>query len=136
LVALPGDFQLDVLTPDKLFVSQPVRQVIFSSPSGRIGVLTGHMPMIAAVSEGSLEIQIQDEWKTAAASQGFAEIFPDGVKFFLDTAEWAEEIDVARAKEALERASARLKGNLSHIEYIRTHAAVARAMTRLKVAKK
>jgi F-type H+-transporting ATPase subunit epsilon len=130
-------FQLDILTADKFFASQQVRQVIFSSPSGRLGVLAGHMPMIAAVFEDSLNIQSEDgTWKIAAAGQGFAEIMPDRVRFYLDTVEWAEEIDVARAKEALERASSRLKGALSHMEYVRTHAAIARAITRLKVAGK
>jgi F-type H+-transporting ATPase subunit epsilon len=133
---LPDRFQLDVVTPDKFFISQPVRQVTFASPSGRLGVMAGHMPMIAAVLEDALEIQIDEEWKIAAVSQGFVEIFPDNVKFFLDTVEWADEIDIARAKEALERASSRLRGSLDHMEYIRTHAAIARAMARIKVAKR
>jgi F-type H+-transporting ATPase subunit epsilon len=130
-------FQLDILTADKFFVSQPARQVVFTSPSGRMGVLAGHMPMIAAVFEDPLEIQSEDgTWRSAAAGQGFAEITADRVKFYLDTVEWADEIDVVRAKEALERASSRLKGSLSHMEYVRTHAAIARAITRLKVAGK
>jgi F-type H+-transporting ATPase subunit epsilon len=130
-------FQLDILTADKSFASQSVRQVVFSTPTGRMGVLAGHMPMIAAVFENPLEIQTEDGvWKTAAVGRGFAEIMPDRARFYLDTVEWADEIDVIRAKEALERASSRLKGSLNHMEYVRTHAAIARAMTRLKVAGK
>ncbi|MDR1203958.1 MAG: ATP synthase F1 subunit epsilon [Peptococcaceae bacterium] len=130
-------FQLDILTADKFFTSQSAQQVVFSSPSGRLGVLAGHMPMIAAVLEDPLEIRTEDgTWRVAAAGQGFTEITQEHVRFYLDTVEWADEIDVVRAKEALERASARLKGSLNHMEYVRTHAAIARAITRLKVAGK
>ena len=130
-------FLLEVFTPDKLFMSQPVRQVVFSSSSGRLGVMNGHMPMISNVMDDSLDIQMEDgNWREAAASEGFMEVLPEVVRFFLDAVEWADEIDVVRAREALVRASGRLQGKLSHLEYVRTHAAITRAMTRLKVAQK
>jgi F-type H+-transporting ATPase subunit epsilon len=129
-----SEFALTILTPDKCFLSEPVEEIIFNTPEGRIGVMAGHMLMVAAVSEGVVDIRVGNEWKTAAISQGFAEIKGTSAEFFVDTVEWAEEIDTVRAKLALERAEMRHKSIISQIEYPRTKAAMARALTRLKAA--
>ena len=99
-----------------------------------MGVMAGHMPMVASVVEGLIEIRQDDEWKTAAVSQGFAEITGNKVSFYVGTAEWATDIDTIRAKEALERAEMRLKSDLSQLEYVRTKTAIAHALARLKAA--
>ena len=127
-------FDLSILTPDKCFFSGQVQEVIFSTPEGSLGILAGHEPMIAAVSEGVIQILADSAWKTAAVGQGFAETTGNRAEFFLDSVEWADEIDATRAREALERAELRLKNKLSKIEYTRTHAAIARAAARLKAA--
>ena len=125
---------LTVLTPEKNFLDGKVGEVVFSTPMGRIGVMYGHAPVVAAVSEGILEIMIDNEWRIAAVGQGFAEIAYEKAEFFVDTAEWAEEIDAARAREALERAEQRIRSNISRIEHLRTQAAMSRALARLKAA--
>ena len=133
---MSNTFMLTILTPDKCFFSQQVREVVFDTPEGELGVMAGHMPMIAAVAEGMIDIYLEDGEKTAAVSQGFVEVDGSSAEFFVDTAEWEENIDAARAAEALERAEMRLKADLSRKEYIRTKAAMARATARLRVAGK
>lgn len=125
-------FMLTILTPDKEFWRAPVEQLIFETPGGRLGVMGGHEPMVAAIAEGTMEIQIAGEWKTAATGQGFAEVSPQEAEIFVDTAEWAEDIDTVRANQALKRADMRMKSKLDHMEYLRTQAAMARAAARLK----
>ena len=127
-----GAFSLIVLTPEKEFFSGEVAEIVFSTPEGRIGVMCGHAPVIASVAEGIIEILVGGEWKTAATGQGFCEIAYERAEFFVDTAEWADEIDAIRAKEALERAEHRIHSNLNRMEYLRTQAAMSRAMARLK----
>lgn len=129
-----GLLSLTILSPEKNFYEGDVREVIFSTPMGRLGVMTGHAPMVAAVSEGVLELLIGDEWKIAAVGQGFSEIAYDKAEFFVDTAEWAEEIDAARARQALERAEQRIRSNINRVEYLRTQAAMSRALARLKAS--
>jgi len=128
-------FQLSIFVPDKRFLEISAQEIIFSTPEGRFGVMAGHMPMVVSVVEDVIDIQQDGQWKSAAVSQGFAEISGDSVSFFVGTAEWADEIDTVRAKEALERAEIRLQSELSRKEYLRTKTAVARAMARLKAAK-
>ena len=125
-------FFLVILSPEKDFFEGEVEQVVFSTPEGSIGIMAGHAPMIAAVSEGVVEICENGEWRIAAVGQGFCEINFHNAKFYLDTAEWADEIDIARAKEALERANHRIHNIQSRQEYMRTQASVSRALARIK----
>ena len=133
---MPGTFQLTILAPDKRFFDEPVEEVIFDTPQGRIGIMAGHEPMVAAVAEGLINIMaVGGEWKTTAvASPGFVDIRGNAVEFFVDTVEWADEIDTARAQEALLRAEHRMKSGLSRVEFARTQASMSRALARLKAA--
>ena len=123
---------LKILTPEKDFYEGDVSEVVFSTPEGRMGIMSGHAPVIASVAEGIIEILAGGQWLTAATGQGFCEIIYDKAEFFVDTAEWADEIDAIRAREALERAELRIRSNLSRMEFLRTQAAMSRAMARLK----
>jgi len=131
---MPNTFKLKVMTPEKSFISEDVQEIIFSTPVGRMGMMAGHMPIVAAVSECTLEILIDGAWKTAAVSQGFLDVTEDAVELFLDTFEWSNEIDANRAREALERAEQRLKNQLSQVQQVRTQSAMARAIARINTA--
>ena len=106
--------------------------MVFSTPEGSIGIMNGHAPMIAAVCEGVVEIIMDGNSSIAAVGQGFCEINYHSAVFYLDTAEWAEDIDVARAKEALDRANHRIHNIQSRQEYLQTQASISRALARLK----
>jgi len=131
----PKPFSLTIETPEKVFFDDEVTQVIVSTPDGELGIMSDYMPTIAVVSEGVMRIEKDGAWHSAALSQGFMDITASGTEIFVDTAEWAEDIDVLRSEAALRRAEERLRGQLSHNEYMRTHAAVARASARLKATK-
>lgn len=128
-------FYLTILCPEKDFFKGEVCEIVFSTPEGSIGIMAGHAPMFAAVSEGILELYTDGEWRTAAVGQGFCEISTDKSVFYLDTAEWADDINVARAREALARAENRIQHTLSRQEYLRTQASISRALARLKAVK-
>ena len=125
---------LSILTPEKEFMMGEAVEIIFGTPEGRLGIMAGHAPIIASVSEGIMEIFTGEKWRIAAVGQGFAEIAYEKAEFYLDTAEWADEIDSFRAKEALYRAERRIQSNLTKLEYLRTQAAINRALARLKAA--
>ncbi|MCL2664851.1 MAG: ATP synthase F1 subunit epsilon [Defluviitaleaceae bacterium] len=127
-----ASINLTVRSPEKEFFSGEISEVIFTTPEGSVGVMYGHSPMVASVEPGVMEIKINDEWKIAAVGPGFAEIIYDTADFFLDSAEWADEIDLVRARDALERAEHRLKSGLSRMEHMRSQAAMSRALARLK----
>ena len=91
--------------------------------------------MVVAVSIGPIRIKQNGEWLDAVLTEGFMEIKQDKTVILTDTAEWPNEIDVNRAKAAKERAEERLQRELSRAEYIRSQAALARALARLKVGR-
>lgn len=131
---MPKAFKLSIMTPDKLFFEEEVTEISVTTPEGSMGVMAGHMPMIAVVIEGILSVKVGDEWRKAAISQGFLDVADGTAELYVDTAEWAEDIDILRSETALRRAEERLRGQISRTEYLRTQAAVARAMARLKAA--
>jgi len=126
--------KLSILTPEKLFFAGEVTQIVAETPEGEMGIMAGHMPSIAVVSDSLLKIEENGVWRSAALGQGIMNVSLGGIEFFTDTAEWDEEIDVPRSQKALQRAEERLRGSLSHTEYLRTHTAVSRAKARLKTA--
>lgn len=132
---MPPKFHLEVYTPERLFYDDQVEMVIVNSSDGEVGIMKGHIPMVAAVSIGELKIRIDDTWKVAAINEGFMEVRPDATVILVRSVEWPEEIDLKRAEEAKERAEERLRQKRSMSEYHQSQAALARAMARLRVKK-
>ena len=134
-MSMQKTFELLVMTPEKDFFSDKVTQIVITTPEGEMGIMADHMPVIAVVAESVLRIDKDGAWRYAAVGQGFLDMTSDIVELFVDSAEWAEDIDVLRSEMALRRAEERLRGKLSHTEYLHTHTAVARASSRLKATK-
>jgi len=126
--------KLSILTPEKVFFNGEVSQIVAQTPEGEMGIMAEHMPCIVVVSDSLLKVQQNGEWRNAALGQGVMDVSLEGIEFFVDTAEWDEDIDVQRSEKALYNAKKRLRGSLSHNEYLRVNTAIARATARLKTA--
>jgi F-type H+-transporting ATPase subunit epsilon len=127
-------FFLEIVTPERTFFIGEIQEVIVKTLAGEIGVLKGHTPLVSAVEIGVARIKKSDgTWVEAVVSQGFMEVTNDYAILLTDSAEWPEEIDENRARRAKERAEERLTSHLSKLEYIRTQAALHRAIARLSV---
>jgi F-type H+-transporting ATPase subunit epsilon len=127
------EFSLEIVTPERIFFSGNVEMISVKTPDGQIGVLAGHIPMVAAVDVGPIKITQKDKRITAFLSEGFMEITQDKTIILVDTAEWPHEIDKNRALAAKRRAEERLHSKLSYKEYMRAQAALSRALERLKI---
>jgi F-type H+-transporting ATPase subunit epsilon len=128
-------FELEIVTPERVFFSEQVEMVVLNTLDGQIGILTGHIPMVIAVAAGPVKMLKDGKWNTAFLSEGFMEIKQKNSVILADTAEWPDEIDENRAIAAKRRAEERLSRKLSEKEYIYSQAALARAMGRLSVKK-
>jgi len=133
---MASEFYLEVVTPERKFFEGYVEMVIVDSTDGQLGIMKGHVPMVAPVAIGIIKIKQQGVWREAAINEGFMEVTPEKTIILSHSVEWPEEIDVKRAQEALERAQERLRQKRSLTEYHRSKAALARAMSRLKVRKR
>ena len=128
-------FHFEIMTPERQFFEEDVHAVTVQCVDGQLTVLAGHQPMVAALVVGEVRILSDEGWKEAFNSEGFLEVRPDRVLMFSQACEWPEEIDVNRAKEALERAQARLKEKETIYEYRHTQISIARAMMRLRLGR-
>lgn len=129
-------FRLEIVTPDRQFYLGEAESLIFPALDGSFGVEAGHEPIATAVIPGDLRYRTGGTWTDVVVGQGLAEIMPDRAVILVSAAERPEEIDLKRAEAARERAEERLKQKLSIQEYYNSKAALARAMARLKAARR
>jgi F-type H+-transporting ATPase subunit epsilon len=129
-------FYIEILTPERKFFWGDVESVIVKTPTGEMGILKDHMPIVVLIDTGAIQIKKDGEWFEAVLSQGFMEVKQNKAVILVDTAEWPDEIDMNRAKAAKERAEERMLRKLNHTEYIRSKAALERAMARLAAGRK
>src|SRR5664279_5116754 len=128
-------FQLEIVTPDKLVVKETADEVQIPGKSGYMDVLPGHAPLITELMIGEIAYKHGGNTEHLSVAWGFAEVLPTKVTILAETAERPEEIDVKRAQKAKERAQQELAGGGPDLNYDDVQAAIARADTRLEVAK-
>ena len=125
-------FELEVMCPDRSFYHDNVAMVEFNTTEGYIGVYPGHIPLATVLASGIMTIHEEDgTTKQAALHEGFAKITQDKVMILAEIAEWPDEIDVNRAKEAQTRAERRLDGKESGMDIQRAEVALKKALTRI-----
>ncbi|HLH80467.1 MAG TPA: ATP synthase F1 subunit epsilon [Chthonomonas sp.] len=127
-------FQFDLVTPERLLLSEPVRLVSAPGVEGSFGILAGHAPLLAELGIGVIRVERPNgQVELVATSGGFLQATRDRVVILADTAELASEIDIERARAAEEKARQLLEipGELS-AEEIRKM--IERAQNRIRVA--
>jgi len=154
---MPDAIQLVIVTPERQLLNLSVSEVTLPGAEGELGVLPGHAPLITELGIGELSYRsaheivasptttgetvkqefAREDWRPhVAIIRGFAEVLGDRVTVLAETAERPEEIDLERAKAALERAEKRIAGGAAtqDIDWDRATAALQRALVRVKVA--
>ena len=129
-------FQLEVATPDRLLVREQVEEVEIPTANGYIGVMAGHSPLLGELGAGDLEYSAQGRRRHMAVSGGWVEVLGGNVRVLADRAEKADEIDVARAEEARQRALDRLSRPPADLDVARAMNALKRAQARVDAASK
>ena len=123
---------LKIITHQKLVFDEDVDEIYTKGTAGEFGILPNHIPIMSALDIGVTKI-IQDGKSRCFTTMGGVLQFKDNEAIILTpTAEDGNDIDVARAKEALARARAKLAERDAELDVKRTEAAVARALARLK----
>ncbi|MCC7174527.1 MAG: ATP synthase F1 subunit epsilon [Bryobacterales bacterium] len=128
-------FLLEVATPDRLLVREQVGGADIPLTNGYIGVLPGHAPLLAQIGTGNLVYTSQGRPRHMAVDGGWVEVLGDHVRVLVNTAERADEIDLARAEESLKRARDRLTNPQAGLDVARALNALKRAQARLDAAK-
>ena len=129
-----GIFQLEIVTPIKIFDEGQVEYVRCPGLDGSFGVLANHREAIIALGVGEIKVTKNGKDHFLATSGGFAEITKEKVELLLESYEQAEEIDTSRADAALKRAEERKLSE--EIDSTRNDASLQRAVNRIKVSKR
>ncbi|PWM62313.1 MAG: ATP synthase F1 subunit epsilon [Subdoligranulum variabile] len=132
---MANTFLLEIVTPEKQVFTGQVESLILPAVDGSYGVQPGHEPVVTAVEPGTTRYKADGQWHELVVMQGFAEIMSDYAVVLVSAAERPEDIDAARAERAKERAEERLRQHESRQEYLRSKAALARAMARLSATR-
>ncbi|MDO8445115.1 MAG: F0F1 ATP synthase subunit epsilon [Deltaproteobacteria bacterium] len=128
---------LEIVTPDKLVLSEEVDEVTAPGSEGEFGVLPGHTPFLATLKVGELTYRKGKEVHHMAVSWGYAEVTPKKVTILAEAAEAAAEIDIERAKVAMEKAEKELKKlSKEDRDYLIEAARLEKSLIRLQVAER
>jgi F-type H+-transporting ATPase subunit epsilon len=126
---------VEIVTGERsVFTETDADMVIVPGSDGVLGVLPSHAPLITTLAAGELRIKKGTTEQSIVVFGGFAEITPDKVVILADSAERAEEIDVARAEASRRRAEEALANRKDAVDLAAAEAALRRAVVRLKVA--
>src|SRR3989339_599968 len=139
--------KLKIVTPEKILLQEEVAQISVSTALGQITILPNHLPLVAKLVSGEIIVKkIADpehsrgnnhEEDLMAVSGGFIEVLPDQVVILADTAERAQEIDEARAEEAIKRAQELMVSQVVDAEQFAYFSAqLEKELARLHVARK
>ena len=134
LEGLPTSLTLEIVTPEHSLVTEKVDEVQVPGSEGYFGVLPGHTPFLATLAVGELWYRKGGQRFHLSVVGGFAEVLPDRVTILAQIAERAEDIDVARAQRAKQRAEERLAGPSTDVDFERAQQSLLRATVRLQVA--
>lgn len=132
---MASTIRLELVTPERLLVSEEVDEVIAPGYEGEFGVLPDHTPYLAILEIGILRYRKGTGTRKIAVGGGFAEVGPDRMVVMADVAEKAEEIDIERARKAHDRAEASLKElSMDDETYAKAYSALRRALVRMSAA--
>ena len=131
------NIKIEVVTPEKQVVNDLAQIVMAPGSMGEIGVLSGHTPFMTSLDTGAIHYRDENgKDQFVFVSGGFAEALPDKVTILAESSERMEDIDVDRAKAAVERAEKRLIEDRAKekVDIARAKAALDRAVVRIRIA--
>ena len=133
---MPEKLILEVVTPNKEVVQEPVASVQLPGANGYLGILPGHTPLLTELAVGALTYQKDSATVYVAILGGMAEVLGGRVTVLADDAERADEIDAQKARAEFAEAEKKLLSgsNDPKIDWDALLLEVARARVRLEVA--
>jgi F-type H+-transporting ATPase subunit epsilon len=131
---MADSIELEVATPERLLVREQVEDVQVPGKEGYMGILPGHAPLLSQLGIGFLSYTIGGRKRYLSIHGGFVEVLPDHVRVLAELAERAEEIDVERARRALQRAQEQMFNPALGVDPAAALEAIARAQARITAA--
>ncbi len=128
--------QLQIITAEREVFSGEVDAMAAPGLEGELGILPNHAPLMTLLQPGELMVRAGGEESYLALTGGYLEVLGNQVIILADAAEDVDEIDEARAQEAVERAQQRMANRESDVELEQAAASLRRAQVRVTVARR
>ncbi|MBL0157479.1 MAG: F0F1 ATP synthase subunit epsilon [Bryobacterales bacterium] len=133
---MAATLRLEVVTPERMLIKEQVLAVTVPGLGGELGILPEHAPLLSELGCGPLTFTLETgQKKSLSICGGYVEVLPDRVRVLATLAEFADEIDVKRAEEALKRAEERVLHPTADLDTARALNAMKRAQARVAAAK-
>ena len=125
--------KLEIVTPEAKTFSDDVEMVTLTGIDGEMGIYPQHMPLMTQLVAGEIIARKDGQNIYLAVGDGFVQVTGERVAILTDMAIREENIDEAAAEEARKKAEARLSQKLGDEEAATVQAALAHALTQIKV---
>lgn len=130
--------KFELITPERLVLTEEVYEAILPTQDGQIAVLPGHIPLVTLLRPGVISLRFhktdrEDRLEHLAVSSGFAEVTGNSIKVMADTAERADELDELKIEQAKEAAKRQLAEAKDEVAYADALAHLEAELARLKV---
>ena len=130
-----AELQLEVVTPERRVLAEPVNSVTVPGRAGEMQILPGHAALIAELKTGVLVYAQNGATQQLHVSGGFMEVSDDRVSVLAEIAERPDEIDAARARLAREHTEKQLSSwSGSEEDFEKARAKLERSIVRLQLA--
>ncbi|NMC11301.1 MAG: ATP synthase F1 subunit epsilon [Chloroflexi bacterium] len=128
----------EIVSQDRLVYSGNADIVIVPGITGEMGILPNHAPLLSTMKYGVLKVRYQGQEEVFTVAGGVVEVLPDAITILADAAENVDEINVARAQEAKERAEKLLREIPPEDAdtYLKIETTLRRSNLRLEAAKR
>lgn len=127
-------FKLEIISTEKKFYEGDISFAEFHTTEGDVGIYPKHIPMTLFLVPGVASFVTSEGKKVAVIHSGFIVILEDKISVLAESVEWPDEIDVNRAKEAKERAEARIAEKSANTDMAKAEMALKRSIARINAA--
>jgi F-type H+-transporting ATPase subunit epsilon len=128
---------LEIVTPGKVVFSDDVKSFTAPGSEGSFQILPRHAPFVTTLVPGPVKfVSKENETRLFAASGGTVEVHDNMINMLAEAIEATDEIDVARAEAARQRATKLLESNEQGVDKERAKSSLLRALNRIKLAGK
>ncbi len=125
--------QIRIVTPQGVYMEREIQEIHVTTVEGERTILSNHAPLFASLVACPLILRVDGDERYYAISGGLLQVGNNQVTILTDAIEGTDEIDIERARRALERAQQRIEKKDTNTNMRRSELALARAINRIRV---
>lgn len=131
---MSNDIHVKIITHQQIVYEEDIDELVVRTTEGYMGILKNHIPVLCALDIGVAKAFKNKDVQCIAIMGGILQFSDNRATILTDIAEMDCDIDVARAKQARERAEARIRAKDDNLDMVRAQIALAKAIARINAS--